>query len=290
MTLSDFLQQCFNGLSIASIYALVAAGITLVFGLTRLVNFAHGELMILGAYAALLVAAGGALGFVAGLAVAVLVVAAACFVIERGLFRFTLEKPINGFLVSLGLIIVLQNLYVMLWGTSPRSLPPVSSDVLTFGEVALSVQRLFVIAATGVAFWALFLFLNRSRVGLAMRASAMDRETAGLMAIPVPRLITMTFVLGGVLAALAGVLLAGLFPVKPTVGGEFVVKGFAVALAGGLGNVVGALLASLVLGLGEAMIAGFGYPEWTDVASFVLMIAILIVRPQGFLRSVEAAP
>jgi branched-chain amino acid transport system permease protein len=266
MTPADFLQQCFNGLSIASIYALVAAGITLVFGLTRLVNFAHGELMILGAYAALLVAAGGALGLLAGLVVAVLVVGAACFVIERGLFRFTLEKPINGFLVSLGLIIVLQNVFVMLWGTSPQSLPPVSSSVLTFGEVALSAQRLFVIAATGAAFLALFLFLNRSRVGLAMRAAAMDRETAGLMAVPVPRLITMTFVLGGVLAAFAGVLLAGLFPVKPTLGGEFVV------------------------GLGEAMIAGSGYPEWTDVASFVLMIAILIVRPQGFLRSVEAAP
>ncbi|WP_109793445.1 branched-chain amino acid ABC transporter permease [Minwuia thermotolerans] len=288
MDLWTFLQQLFNGLSMASIYMLVAVGITLVFGLTQMVNFAHGEVMMVGAYVALFAAPQGGAMFLIGLLAAVVAVGVIAFGIERGLYQFTLQSPINGFLVSLGLILIIQNLLLELWGVSPQHLEPVVGSVLQVGELRLSGQRIFVIGVTATIFAILYFLLTRTRFGIGLRAAAVDRETAGLMSINVPRMITMTFVLGGMLAATAGVLVAGLFPITPFLGSQFVIKGFAVALVGGLGNVTGAVLAALVLGVTEAMIAGFGFSAWTDVVAFGLMIFILLVRPQGFLRGTDA--
>lgn len=285
---AEFAQQMFNGLSIASIYALVSVGITLIFGLTSLVNFAHGEFMLIGGYVAVSLAAvtGGSAALVALpaiLAVVVIFVAS-----ERSLFRFTLKRPINGFLISLGLIIVFQSGIAEIWGASPLNLEPLVSSVFSVGDLRLSGQRLLTIAITLAIFASLFFYMTRTRQGLALRAAAMDRETAGLMGVPVPRFVTLVFLLGGLLGGVAGVLLASLFPLTPVLGSHFIVKGFAIALAGGLGNVAGALAASLVLGLGEALIAGFGFAAWTDVTAFLLMILILLVRPQGFFKGVEA--
>jgi len=283
-----FLQQLFNGLSVASIYMLVGVGITLVFGLTGIVNFAHGEIMMLGAYALLVVAPDGGPMFIVGLVAAVTFVCLVSYAMERGLFRFTLKRPINGFLVSLGLILALQNGLIEYWGTDQQNVVAPFERVWQMGGTRISAERLFIIGITAVIFVTFSLFLAHTRVGTALRASAMDRETASLMAVPVPRLITLTFVIGGALAAIGGVLLATIYPISPQLGSTYVVKGFAIALVGGLGNVAGAMIAALILGVTEALNAGLGYGAWTDAISFALMIVILLVRPQGLLRGTEA--
>jgi branched-chain amino acid transport system permease protein len=208
---------------------------------------------------------------------------------ERGLFRFTLQRPVNGFLISLGMILILQNALVARWGATQQNVGAAFGTVWQLGELRVSADRLLIIGVTAVSFVLLHHLLVRTRVGTAVRAAAMDRETAGLMAVPVPRIITLTFITGGVLAAIAGSLLASIYPIMPSLGSAFVVKGFAVALVGGLGNIKGAMLAALVIGIAEAMLAGLGYGGWTDAVSFALMIAILLFRPQGLLRGTDGS-
>ena len=132
-----------------------------------------------------------------------------------------------------------------------------------------------------------FLTISRSRYGLALRASVSDQETAALMGIPVRRYVTAVFVYGSFLAGLGGALLIALFPITPFIGSQVVVKGFAVALIGGLGNVTGAVIAGIILGLVDGLSAGYGLPQWTDAYSFALMIIILLIRPQGLLGGTE---
>lgn len=287
MTGWDIAQQFVNGLSLASIYALVAVGITLVFGLTGLLNFAHGEIMMLGSFVLLVIAPDGGAIFALGLLAAILVVALVSFLLERGLFQFTVKVPINGFLVSLGLIFILQNLLIAQFTISPAIIEPPFTSILEIGGLRIAWQRLFVIAFAVLTLLALFWVMTRTKLGLAMRASAIDSETAGLMGIAVPSLITVVFVVGGILAAIAGALIATISPITPVLGANFIAKGFAVALMGGLGNVMGALIAAFILGIGEAMLAGFGFGAWVDMLSFGLLIAILMVRPQGVLRGSE---
>lgn len=288
MTAWDIAQQFVNGLSLASIYALVAVGITLVFGLTGLLNFAHGEIMMLGGYVLLVIAPKGGPLFAVGMVCAILFVALVSILLERGLFRFTIKVPINGFLVSLGLIFILQNLLIANFTISPSFVEPPFPGILEIGELRISWQRIFVIAFAILTLLALFWLMTRTKTGLAMRAAAIHGETAELMGVPVPRLIAMVFVIGGVLAAVAGVLIATIAPITPILGANFIAKGFAVALMGGLGNVMGALIAAFILGVGEAMLAGFGFSAWVDVLSFGMLIAILMIRPQGVLRGSEA--
>ena len=281
-----FLQQVVNGLSIASIFALVAIGITLIFGLTGLVMFAHGELLMLGGYVTFVTVASGGSFFV-GLVFAALAMALAGLVLERGLFRFTLNKPVNGFIISLGLIIVFQHLALKIWTGEQRVISKPISTVFDVGDIRITGTRLMVIGLTVALVAIAFVVIDRSRYGKALRASAEDREAATMMGVPAKRYITAIFVFGGAAAGLGGGLLLGLFAVTPFVGATFVIKGFAVALIGGLGNIQGAVLAALILGIVEAMSAGYLWPAWTDAYSFVLMILILLFRPQGLLAGTK---
>lgn len=288
MDLATFLQQCFNGLSVASIYMLVAVGVTLVFGVTGLVNFAHGELMMVGAYVAFFVAPAGGASSLGGIAAGMLAVGVLAWALERGIFRHTFSRPVNGFLVSLGLILVLQNALIEIWSINPQQMQGTFDGIFRLGGVRISAQRLFVILVTVALFVALYLLMTRTRWGLAMRAAAVDPEVTASMGIPVPRVVTAVFVLGGLLAGVAGTLLATMSPITPLLGSQVVVKGFAIALVGGLGNAAGAMVAAVILGLAEAMVAGAGFAELKDLVSFALMILIVVVRPQGIFRGTEA--
>ena len=283
-----FIQQLVNGLSIASVIALVAIGITLIFGLTGIVMFAHGELLMLGGYATWLTVGEGG-GFFLGLAIAMFVVGAIGFALERGLFRFTLDRPINGFVVSLGLIIAIQHMVVKGWTADAQTIPRPITAVWEVADVRFTGTRVLVIAVSFALILLVLFVMSRTRSGRALRAIAEDRETAALMGIPVGRYITAVFCLGSAVAGIGGALLIALVPITPFIGGSFIIKGFAVAIIGGLGNVVGALIAALVLGLGEAMSAGYGVPEWTEAYGFVLMILMLLLRPQGLLRGTAGA-
>lgn len=291
--MDTFLQQVVLGLSIASVIALIAIGITLIFGLTGIVNFAQGEMLMIGGYAvwAIVVELGLGAGFgwyFLGLMVAVAVVGTLGLALERGLFRFTLQEPINGFIVSIGLIFILQHVVAGIWNADAVDIPRPLNVIWDVGDVRVLATRVFVIGTTLALFGATFYGIQRTRWGRALRAIATDRDTAALMGIPVRRYVMGIFIVGSAIAGLGGALLISFFPVSPFVGANFVIKGFAVAIIGGLGNVTGAVLAALFLGLLEAMSQGYFAPAWTNAYAFGLMILILLVRPQGLLRGSAA--
>ncbi|MCX5494504.1 branched-chain amino acid ABC transporter permease [Kaistia dalseonensis] len=274
------IQQVLNGLSIASVITLIAVGVTLIFGLTGIINFAHGEFLMVGSIVTWIAVQQG-IPFLPAMLIAILVVAVMGFALERGLFQFTLTRPTNGFIVSLGLIIVLQHVVILFFGPNQKSIPRPLSGVWDVSGVRIASVRVMVILVTIAVVAMTFVMITRSRYGRALRAAVEDRDTAALMGIPVRRYITGVFVLGSALAGLGGALLIALFPVTPFTGGTMVMKGFAVALMGGLGNLTGAVVAGLILGIVEGFSAGYGFSEWTDAYSFGLMILVLLIKPNG---------
>jgi len=257
-------------------------GITLIFGLAGIVNFAHGEFLMIGGIATWFFVGLG-LNFFAAVVLAIGVVGVLGFVAERGLFRFTLDRPMNGFIMSIGLSVILQHVVIRFFNEFQKSIPDPVGTVWIVGGVHIIAMRVVVVAITAVAVLVTYVGISRSRYGMALRASVSDQSTAELMGIPVRRYVTGVFIYGSMLAGLGGALMIALFPITPFVGSVVVTRGFVVSLMGGLGNVYGAVVAGLLLGLVDGLSAGYGYPEWTDAYSLIIMIVILVVRPQGLL-------
>jgi len=283
-------QQIVNGLVTGSVYALIAIGITLIFGLTGLVNFAHGEFMMVGAYVALVTvgAVQGDLPALLTLVLAVLLagVALAAFGagVERTLFSRTTARPIVGFVVSLGLVRVMQNAVIMNWGVNPQHVETGFRGVWELGGIYITEVRLLTLVTAVMLAGGFYLFLLRSRAGTALRCVNVDREVAGFMGIDVPRMQLLAFVLGSALAGGGGALLAFSYPITPFFGATVIIKGFVVALAGGLGNVLGAFWVALGVGVLEALLAGFGMSSLSDAILFGGVVALLLLRPSGLLR------
>lgn len=282
------LQQIYNGIASGSIYALIAVGITLVYGLSRIIHFAVGELVMFGAFASLeIFAATGS--YTLALLGAIIVMAGIGFLTERAVFRFTLTTPLTGFIVSLGLILVFQGLAVLVWGPNTHYvLPPLqgSWDLGSFIVIKQTLLNLGItVAALGVCYYA----LAYTKYGKALRAVSDDSAAAALMGIPVRLVIASAFVAGTALAGAAGWLVLSAGSISPFVGSSYLLRGFAVALIGGLGSVSGAAIAGLGLGIAEALAAGYVNAGWTDAYVFGLMILILLWRPTGLARGSEGA-
>jgi branched-chain amino acid transport system permease protein len=279
-----FVQQLLNGVVNGSVYCLIGIGITLVFGLTGLVNFAHGEFMMVGAYLVLLIGTGlnPWVALVAGVFVAFVVVGGAGVILEKALFSRTINRPINGFIVSLGLVLVLQNVVAMHWGTNPQVVQaPLQTTVLHLGSIDFPAMRIVVLGVALILSAGFYAFLNRTRVGTALRCCNVDRDTATLMGINVPRMQSLAFGVGSALAGTGGVLLAMIYTFNPFFGATIVVKGFVIALAGGIGNVAGAFYAGILFGICEALTVQFGLGAWSGAITFGFIIAVLLVRPSG---------
>jgi branched-chain amino acid transport system permease protein len=276
------IQQLINSLSVASVTILIGIGITLIFGLAGIVNFAHGEFLMVGGMATWFLVNAGVNFFVA-LFGAMIVVGALGFVVERGLFRFTLDRPMNGFIMSIGLSVILQHVVIRMFNEVQKTIPDPVGQVWVIGGVDIIAMRAIVVAITAVVVAVTYFGISRSRYGIALRASIADQDTAALMGIPVRKYVTGVFVYGSLLAGLGGALMIALFPITPFTGSVVIIRGFAVSLIGGLGNVGGAVVGGLLLGLVDGLSAGYGFPEWTDAYSLVLMIGVLIIRPQGLL-------
>src|SRR5271166_593516 len=273
-----FIQQLVNSLSVASVTILIGIGITLIFGLAGIVNFAHGEFLMIGGMITWFLVTSG-LNFFLALVGAMIFVGVLGFVAERGLFQFTLNRPMNGFIMSIGVSVILQHAVIRLFNEVQKTIPDPVGKVWVVGGVNVIAMRAVVVSLTAVVVAITYFGISRSRYGMALRASIADQETAELMGIPVRRYVTGVFVYGSVLAGLGGALMIALFPITPFTGSVLIIRGFAVSLIGGLGNVAG----GLILGLVDGLSAGYGFPEWTDAYSLVVMIAILILRPQGLL-------
>ncbi len=275
-----FFQQVVNGLVLASVYALLAVGITLIFGLTGVVNFAHGEFLVVGGLIAYSATRLG-LAFPFAVMIATFSMGLAGLLIERLLFRPIASEPIRGFIISLGLIVALQHIALRVWGSEQQAIDAPLPQILSLGDIRISAMRIVVTIATGIVLVAFIVMLRRSRWGQALRAIAIDRETASTMGVPVHRYVAGMLAIGTALAGLGGALLLSLFPMSPFSGGTYTIKGFAVAIIGGLGSVSGALIAAILIGLTEAVASGYFSPAWTNAYAFGAMILILLLRPSG---------
>ncbi|MGH7332906.1 MAG: branched-chain amino acid ABC transporter permease [Candidatus Rokuibacteriota bacterium] len=287
--MEGFLQHVLNGLLLGGTYALLGIGLTLIFGLMSVVNFAHGEFYTLGAYVTYAILTLAGLPFVVAVPVAIGVGMLLGALAERVLLRPLREASIDAvMLVMIGLWITMQNGELLAWGGVAKAIEhPFPTEPVSLGPVSVAPIRIFVLGAVLVLILGSHLLINRTRMGTAMRATFQDRETAALMGIDVARIHTLTFAFGSGLAAAAGALLGSIFLVYPSMGDLASLKAFCVVILGGLGNVTGALLGGLILGLAEEFGAGYVSSGYRDAVGFVIIIVVLIVRPSGLFARAE---
>lgn len=274
-------QQLINGLTLGSTYALVALGLTLVFGVLLIPNFAHGELYMLGAFSTYALVAAG-VNFWLAVVLATLLVIVVGIVLDRIVFKpLESSPPLSLMIAALAASIILQQTATIIWGSEPQTTPnPIAGTVRT-EWFSVSYYQLFIIAITMVAWGGVWLVLNRSRLGLAIRAVAQNRPAAQLMGIELTHVRIATFAIGAMLGGLGGALLGANFPIYPTMGINPVLKAFVVLVIGGIGNLWGAIFGGLLLGVVEVMVAGYISSELQDVGTFLILVLVLLLRPQG---------
>ena len=278
-----YAQLIVNGIVIGVIYALIAMGLSLIFGVLEIVNFAHGEFYMLGAMLAYFLTVNAGLGYWPTVLIVCAVALCVGYVLYEALLGSlhgaSFERSI---LLTLGLSMVLQNGAVFLFTTTPKMISTgIAYGNLVLGDVRISVARLYALGLGLAAFGALYFVLYRTRVGKAMRGVAQSRDAALMVGID-PRAVSRLAVAIGIgLSGLAGSALAPVYAVHPLMGFSFVFKAFAIIIIGGLGNVSGAAIAALVLGIVESAMGGFLPQVMVDAAVFVSMIAVLLLRPQG---------
>jgi branched-chain amino acid transport system permease protein len=292
--MQTFLQQIINGLTVGAIYALIAVGYTMVYGILKLINFAHGEVFMIGAMVSVLLAA--ALGWTGGPAVLFILVAAVAvcavlgFGIELGAYRPLRNQPrLTALITAIGVSLLLQFGGQGVFGPTDRVFPdvwPALSRTLSPGGVTFSYVDLVVVGLTLALMLTLTWIVLYTKAGLALRAVSFDFDTASLMGININRVISFTFVLGSALAAAGGLLYAIKYKtVNPLSGLMPGLKAFTAAVLGGIGNIAGAVLGAALLGLVEALVVGYmpGGSNYRDAVAFVILIAILLVKPSGLL-------
>ncbi|BAS27483.1 branched-chain amino acid ABC transporter permease [Limnochorda pilosa] len=290
-----FVEQLANGLTVGAVYALVALGYTMVYGVMKLINFAHGELFMLGAYLGFTVlvstALGGALPAGAALLVIILLamggVALLGLTVERVAYRpLQRANRLTAVVSALGVSIFLQNSAMLLWGPRYRAYPgwAVPDVRWSVAGVHVGLMQVLILAVALVLMLGLYYVIQRTFLGAAIRATAIDHDTARLMGINVDRIIQLIFVIGPALGAAAGVLL-GLYyrQIHFTMGWSYGLKAFTAAIMGGIGNIPGAMVGGLLLGTLEMLGAGYLSAAWKDAFVFAILILLLIVRPTGLL-------
>ena len=294
--MSELLQQILNGLVVGSMYALIALGYTMVYGILQIINFAHGEVMMIGAMVTIsainmLTAAGvelpGPLMLLAGLLIAAPVPMLLGFLIERVAYRPLRNAPrLAPLITAIGISILLQQVAVLIWKSNPRSFPDVVSQqpIEILGASITTVQIAIIVLAFSIMA-GLLLLVEKTRLGRAMRAVSMNQPVAALMGVNTNRVIAQTFVIGSALAAVAGVMWAANYGLaNPTMGFTPGLKAFTAAVLGGIGNLGGAVLGGLLLGLIENLGTGYLVPsEYRDVFAFLVLVLVLVLRPSGLM-------
>lgn len=287
--LAEFLQHIVNALILGGTYALLGIGLTLIFGIMRVVNFTHGELYTFGAYMVFFFASTLGANFFVSIAAAMVLGVVLGAAIEFSLLRTLRKADIDTtMLVMIGAWIFLQNAEQMIWSGVAKSIShPFPLDPLVLGEVSVSWLRLFVFIFAIVLIGCTYYLIHRTRLGKAMRATFQDSDTAALMGVNINGIYTATFALGSGLAATAGALLGPVFVVTPTMGDMAALKAFAIVILGGLGNIVGATLGGFILAMVEEMGAGYISSGYRDAMSFLLIILVLVYKPTGLFAQKE---
>jgi branched-chain amino acid transport system permease protein len=286
--LDQLLQHLANAVIVGGTYALLGIGLTLIFGIMRIVNFTHGELYAFGGYMMYFFAVVLGMNFYMSIAFAIcagmLLGAAIEFVLLRSKQGADIDTTM---LIMIGAWIVLQNTEHLVWGGIAKSIDsPFSIEPVTIGPISLSSIRIFVLIVAVVLIVATYVLINRTKLGKAMRATFQDSSTAALMGINTSAIYTITFGLGSALAAAAGALLGPVFVVTPTMGDLASLKAFAIVILGGLGNITGAVFGGFILAFVEEMGASYISSGYRDAMGFLIIIVVLLFRPTGlFARS-----
>jgi branched-chain amino acid transport system permease protein len=289
----QLLQQLLNGIHLGSIYALIALGYTMVYGVLRLINFAHGDVYMVGAYVGLVLAARVGAAVHPGLGQAVVVMVgsmAGCallgVIIERFAYRPLRQAPrLAALITAIGVSLLLENAIQLIYGPDPQYFPVLLPSRPLIHTAAITVQSdEAIITITAILLMALLWYIvTRTKMGKAMRAVSYDREAALLMGINTDRVIAFTFVLGSALAGAAGFLYPALSHTKvdPLMGILPGLKAFVAAVLGGIGSIPGAMVGGLIMGIAEYAVVGIGLSAWRDAIAFIILILILLVRPAG---------
>ena len=292
--MQEFLQQLVNGLTWGSVYALIALGYTMVYGILRLINFAHGDVFMLGAFFAYysanklnVTADPSPLKALLVLAIAMVGAGIIGFLIERFAYRPVRNSSrLTALITAIGVSLLLENGGLLVFGTEPKRLPAIVrvENIDLGGGVTVTNVQLIIIVVSLLLMALLRWIVMSTRTGKAMRAVSFNRDAATLMGIPTDRIISFTFVLGATLAAAAGVLVGLLNPkIDPLMGIMPGLKAFVAAVVGGIGNIPGAVLGGIIMGLAEVMVVGYISSTYRDAIAFILLIVILLFRPAGLL-------
>jgi branched-chain amino acid transport system permease protein len=284
--LTVILQQGINGVVLGSLYVLVALGLTLIYGVLVQINFAHADIVTLGAFTAYFVTHLFSGNYFAGIAAALIVGAILGWLVNAVIFAPLRERAneLLPLIATIGVSITLQNVMLVLLGPIPYAFDtPYSNNVIRFGGIFLTVQSVLIIMMSTIAIGLLYAFMKFTILGKALRAVSQDRETAALMGINPNQLIMLTFVIASALAGMSGAMLGPVLVLTPFAGTTVIVKAFAIVIIGGFGNVEGTIIAGLIVGLIESYTTQFLDPGLIDIVVFALLLLMLAVRPTGLI-------
>ncbi|WP_438431466.1 branched-chain amino acid ABC transporter permease [Gorillibacterium sp. sgz500922] len=288
------IQQLINGLGLGSVYALIAIGYTLVYGILRLINFAHGDLLMIASYTVAGVLANWLLPFPLAVMLSILFVALIGITIERLAYRPLRSKPEETTLVtSFAVSILIQNLAVMILTPQPKafSLPSSFNSNVEVGPVTFPLMNVWIVGVTFILLLALTLLIKKTKIGIAMRATAENMNASILMGVNINSVVRTAFIVGSTLAAIAGIMMAGRYGrIEPYMGFVPGLKAFVAAVIGGIGSIPGAAVGGLLLGLGEILFVAFLPPElsaYKDAFVFLALIVMLLIKPTGLFGRVE---
>ena len=283
----QFLQQLVNGLSLGSIYALIALGYTMVYGIIKLINFAHGDIYMLGAFTAFYATTVFHLNFFLALIVAMVLCGVLGVLIERIAYKpLRHATRITALITAMGVSYILEYTTQYFAGSEVKTFPEdvLNNAVFQIGGIQISQQQIYIIAVTLILMLALTYIVGRTRMGRAMRAVSVDEKAAELMGISVDRTISFTFLLGSVLAGAAGVLVGVYYnSINPLMGMVPGLKAFIAAVFGGIGIIPGAMIGGFAIGIAETMVVAYGSSLYRDAIVYVILILILIIKPAGLL-------
>ncbi|MGI9510848.1 MAG: branched-chain amino acid ABC transporter permease [Geminicoccaceae bacterium] len=289
--MADLLAQtALNALYAASYISLIAVGLVLIFGVMGIINFAHGELYMAGAYAIVALYADVGLPFLLAVTLGLVFVGLLGLLMEQTLFRPLRDNPLGGLVASIGFLMILQALAVLGFGVRMEHIPPVTQEVIAFSDrVRLPVSRLLVILAAVVLLAALWYFLRRTRFGWALLASSQDAEAAALQGISINQTARIAMFIGAALAGIAGALTAPLVSVNPFMGHSVIVTAFIVIIVGGMGSLEGAVIASILYAFVHTFVTTFADGVVADIIGLLLMLLVLVIRPHGLFGKPDRA-
>jgi branched-chain amino acid transport system permease protein len=280
--MSLFLQQTINGIMVGSVYALVALGLTLEYGILNIPNFAHGVLYTVGAYLTFLVVVSLGLNYWIAILCAMAALAIIGMIVHRLVYRPLVNAPhLNSFIAAIGLIFMFKAAMLLIWGPDFKRYPPINDTVINIFGTIVTTQRILIVVITVILIVILNLFIKKTMAGMTIQALAQDREGALLAGINVQRVETLVFAVGSAMAAVAAALISPVFLVYNTMGDFVILKAFVIIILGGMGSIPGAIIGGYIIGLVESLGGAYLSTDYNELIAFAILIGVLAIKPTG---------